>query len=139
MGFFDKIFSRKNNSDTAVNAPASTNTLDIHVPRYVENQNGRCEATLEIVEDMVQEMFADADQFVTLSLPAPIHDGVRFVQACLVPNGIDVQLGIGAGNQTKLVERLCTEDECIRIFRDFYDTAKVEDIECYTPVQLMRP
>ena len=103
----------------------------------VENQNGCLEATLSVVEDMLQELFIDDDQFVTLSLPVPTHEGVRFVQACRIPDGIDVQLGMGEGTQTKLVERICTEDECMRIFRDFFDTLKVEDLECYTPVQRM--
>lgn len=126
-GFLRKLFGKKQQDIAASPRP--------DMKMLVENQNGCLEATLSVVEDMLQEMFIDDDQFVTLSLPVPTHEGVRFVQACRIPDGIDVQLGMGEGTQTKLVERICTEDECMRIFRDFFDTLKVEDLECYTPVQ----
>ncbi len=131
IGFFEKIFGKK--QPEVVSKPEHLPDI----PRYAENQNGSGEVDLELLEDMVQQMFEDENQFVTLSLDAPVYDDVRFVQACRIPDGINVQLGIGEGTQTRLVERICTEDECIRIFRDFFDTLKVEDMECYTPVQRM--
>ncbi len=138
IGFFKKLFGGK--EPETENVSIGRANLPEHLPdvaRYAENQNGSGEVDFELLVDMLQQMFEDENQFVTLSVSAPVYDGVRFVQACRIPEGIDVQLGIGEGTQTKLVEKVCNEDECSRIFMHFFDTLKVEDISRYTPVRRM--
>lgn len=102
---------------------------------YAENQNGKRKAdTWRTVEDMIYEMFDDADQFVTLTLN-DIDYNIRYVQATQVNDGITVQLGIEEGEHTKLVEKICSEDECLDIFEEFYYSSAVSDIEEYKPVE----
>lgn len=138
MSLLSKLFYKKEpESDTIYTGRINLPEQYPDIPRFAENQNGSGEADFELVEDMVQQMLEDPDQFITLSVEKPVHDNVRFVQACRIPEGINVQLGIGEDTHTVIVERLCTDEECIRIFRDFYDTLKVEDMEYYTPMQRM--
>ena len=86
---------------------------------------------------MLDEAFENDEQFLTLSLEKPLYDGVYFVQAARIPDGmISVQLGIEQENGTKLVEKLTDEVTCAKIMMHFLDTAKVEDIESYTLVRM---
>lgn len=85
----------------------------------LENQNGRTDKFREAdIQRFLEEMFKDPDQFVTLTAPKPIEN-VRFVQACVQNGFADVQLGIGEID-TSLVQKLCSADECHRIFTEFY-------------------
>ncbi len=87
-----------------------------------------------MVEDCILDMLDDEDEFVTLTVGEALHR-IRYVQACQFPEGITVQLGIEEGGHTRLVEKTCTEKECLEIFREFYDTASVQNVEAYTPVE----
>lgn len=102
---------------------------------YVENQDGKSKAdSWMTVADYIYEMFDDSDQFVILTL-ADIAYNIRYVQAVQVESGINVQIGIEEGGNTKLVEKICSEEECIDIFQEFYESSYVRDIEQYTPVK----
>ena len=58
------------------------------------------------------------DQFVTLTAPRAKED-VRFVQACMQNGSVMVQLGLEE-NGNRLLEKVCSQEECIRIFLAFY-------------------
>lgn len=100
----------------------------------LENQNGRTENFEDVdIEVYLEDMFDDPEQFVILTAPEPRHK-VRYVQACVQDEGIEVELGIQEEG-TRLLGRLCTEEECYRIFMDFYDNAFVPDLSEYRPVE----
>lgn len=100
----------------------------------LENQNGRTENFRDVdIEDYLADMFADPDQFVILTAPEP-QNKVRYIQACVQEEGIEVELGIQE-EKTRLVYKYCTEETCYRIFLDFYDGVFEPDMEEYRPVE----
>lgn len=100
----------------------------------LENQNGALREFRDVdIEDYLEDMFASPEQFVTLTAPKAQHK-VRFVQACVQKDGIEVELGIEE-NGTHLVYRLCSKEECIRIFLDFFEDDFIPEMEEYQPVQ----
>lgn len=126
MGFFSKLFGKKEK-------PQAVNKFGI----MAENQDKRVPAELNTAMYMLDEAFENDEQFLTLSLEKPLYDGVYFVQAARIPDGmISVQLGIEQENGTKLVEKLTDEVTCAKIMMHFLDTAKVGDIESYTLVRM---
>ncbi|MBQ7774344.1 MAG: hypothetical protein IJ379_00330 [Lachnospiraceae bacterium] len=102
--------------------------------RCLENQNGYTnDFTFDDVEAYLEEMFEDFDQFVTLELVEATH-GIRFIQACRIDGGIDVELGLENATGTKLVARTCSEEECIAVFQKFYKYSMVDDLDDYKPM-----
>lgn len=105
------------------------------MPKNVRTQYDEMPAdSWEIVCDCLDEMFEDDDDFVVLTL-AEISHNVRYVQARQQDDGIIVQLGVEVEGGTKLVEKLFSEEECVEIFREFYETSNVKNVEQYTEVQ----
>ncbi len=90
-------------------------------------------SSFQMVEDYLWDMFGDEDEFVVLTLADILHQ-IRFVQAAQIKNGLIVQLGIEEGDRIRLVEKECTREECMDIFREYYDSSYVRDVEKYQPV-----
>lgn len=88
----------------------------------------------ETVLGFLNQLIDDPDEFVVLSL-AEIKSNVRFIQSAWTAKGLTVQLGIEEENGTRLVEKLCSEAECIEIFRKFYDTSFVDNVSEYREVK----
>ena len=109
-----------------------------NVPWNIRTQEIDCEVHYwGEIEDCIQDMFRDADEFVTLST-GELCGSIRFVQACQERNGtgIIVELGLEENDHTKLVERVCqSEEECLAIFEEFYQTGNVKDWKDYSPVE----
>lgn len=85
----------------------------------LENQNGRIEKFSDAdICNYLDEMFITPDQFVTLTAPK-VKGKVRFVQACMQGKSVMVQLGLEE-KENRLVEKLCSKEECTRIFLAFY-------------------
>lgn len=82
----------------------------------------------------LDELFDDTDEFVVLTL-AEIKHNIRYVQSAWTTRGLTVQLGIEEKDGTRLVEKYCSQEECIGIFRKFYETSKVENIKSYGEVK----
>ena len=102
----------------------------------LENKNGVIEnCTYLDVEEYLQMMLDDSEQFITLSMPSAPY-GIRFVQACRVNEGIDVELGLEQDNQTKLICRVCDEEECRNVFYEFFNTSNVYDRKGYEPIKM---
>ena len=100
----------------------------------LENQERKLTDFRDIdIEDYLADMFVTADQFVILTAPMA-QDKVRFVQACTHDDGIEVELGI-EDEGTRLYYKMCSEEECYRIFLDFYDGVFDPDMEKYEPVE----
>lgn len=85
------------------------------------------------IEDYLADMFVTSDQFVVLSAPKA-QNKVRFVQACTHDGEIEVELGIEEKG-THLYYKMCTQEECYRIFLDFYDGMFIPDMGEYRPVE----
>ena len=100
----------------------------------LENQERKLTDFRDIdIEDYLADMFVTADQFVILTAPMA-QDKVRFVRACTHDDGIEVELGI-EDEGTRLYYKMCSEEECYRIFLDFYEDRFVPDMKEYKPVE----
>ncbi len=100
----------------------------------LENQERKLTDFRDIdIEDYLADMFVTADQFVILTAPMA-QDKVRFVQACTHDDGIEIELGIEEEG-TRLYYKMCSEEECYRIFLDFYEDRFVPDMKEYRPVE----
>lgn len=129
VGFFSNLF-KKTTTDVKFEKVVPQNEIKL------ENQNGVIEnCSYQDVEECLQMMFEDGDQFIILSVPSARY-GIRFVQACRVDQGIDVELGLEGDDQTKLICKMCSEEECRGIFREFFDTANVHDRKGYEPIRI---
>ena len=106
-----------------------------HVPWSIRTQEREGSvSSWEEIETCVRGIFADPDEFVTLTAGgAPYH--IRYVQAAPTGSGIDVELGIEEGDKTRLVGKDCSQKECLEIFREFYNTFNVWDRTGYKPVE----
>lgn len=104
----------------------------------LENQDGRIEKFnhTEIME-YIHKIIDDNQQFVMLELPRANY-GIRYVQACVNNGKISVELGIEEDGQTRLVEKSCDEEECRKIFLEFFDWGYVNDLEKYRPVEFFQ-
>lgn len=130
MGFFSNLFKKTTTEVQFEQVGHDGQTV-------LENQNDRLTNFSDVdLEMFLDAMFEDEDQFVTLTLPEA-RFGIRYVQACQVDDGINVQLGIEENEHTKLVEKMCSAEECEDIFMQFYDTRMVSDLETYTSVEFL--
>lgn len=86
------------------------------------------------VEGFILEMMADEDEFVTLTT-GDVRHHICYVQAVQNEKGIIVQVGIEEGEQVRLVEKICSQKECMDIFREFYASSCVQGLEKYSPVE----
>lgn len=88
----------------------------------------------ETVQGCLDELFEDADDFVVLEL-ADIKYNIRYIQSAWTTRGFTVQLGIEEKDGTRLVEKYCSQEECVEIFRKFFETSKVDKVKDYSEVQ----
>lgn len=102
----------------------------------VKTQDGeRSASSWDDVMEGINEMFEYEDEFVVLTLANISHD-VRYIQARYNDDGVTVQLGVEVDGGTKLVEKIgLSEEECVEIFREFYETSNVKNVEQYTDVK----
>jgi hypothetical protein len=140
MGVFD--FLKRESTDERNAAKNLTTDVEFKKMREsmdftIENQDG-----CKVVEgdgdlfEYVEIMLDDAEQFVTLCAPGAL-DGIRYVQACLVDQGIEVEIGVEDKEATKLYFKLCTEEELKDIFVAFYHDRFRPDKSLYEPVEFL--
>lgn len=131
MGLFAKSDKRKTTKNFKFRKLAPQSSMKL------ENQDGvTLDCTLEDVERYLQIMLDDTDQFVTLSLPSAPH-GIRFIQACRVDKGIEVELALEKADHNKLICKICSEKKCRAIFREFFTTANVRRRIGFKPIRMM--
>ena len=100
----------------------------------LENQEGKLTDIRDIdIEDYLEDMFDSPDQFVTLTAPEA-QNKVRYVQACTHDGDIEVEIGIEEEG-TRFYYKMCSQEECYRIFLDFYDNTFVPEMDEYKPVE----
>lgn len=88
----------------------------------------------EEIEESLRSMFDDEDQFVTLTA-ANINSNIRYIQARQCDGEIVVQLGLEEETHTRLVEKMCAEEECLDIFQEFFCSTHVRNPGDYSPVE----
>lgn len=90
------------------------------------------------VEEALERMLTGEVEFVTLIAGEAPH-GIRFVQSCPLPDSddftVELNLEEKGSPRSRLVEKDCTGEECIAIFREFYDAGSVPEREKYKPVE----
>ncbi len=100
----------------------------------VRGQNGELPAdSWEAVRSFLDVMFSDPDEFTVLSLAG--SQPIRYVQAAWTADGFTVQLGVDKDGGTYLIEKICSEEECTALFREYYDTKNVSNIGEFTEVK----
>ena len=90
----------------------------------------------EEIEEFLDDMFVTPDQFVVLTAPKAQGQQIRYVQACINDGEDDVHTEIAVEEEdgTHLYYRMCTDEECVQIFMDFFDRKLVVDKSEYKPV-----
>lgn len=90
----------------------------------------------EEIEEFLDDLFVTPDQFVVLTAPKALGQQIRYVQACIHDGEEDVEteLGIEGEDGTRLYCKMCTDEECVCIFLDFFDGKLVVDRSDYEPV-----
>lgn len=127
------LFSPKPKKQTTTDVTFKTEPCPS--PTVLGSQNGELHnVSWQQVEDGLEDVFDDNNQFLVLTLQKIKHN-IRYVQATQCDDGIVVQLGMENNNTTKLVEKICSEQECIDIFREFYGSSAVKNLQDYTPVK----
>lgn len=101
----------------------------------LENQNGALFSFNGAdIEFLLEDMFEDEDQFVTLTAPTAVNK-VRYVQACMYADGkVELQLGIEE-KRTRLLHKSCTREECKAVFLRFFEGRFAPRTEDYSPVE----
>ena len=100
----------------------------------LENQDRKVTDFRDVdIEDYLADMFVIPDQFVILTAPKP-QNKIRYVQACTHDGEIEVELGIEEEG-TRLYYKMCSEEECCRIFLEFYDNTFLPEMAEYKPVE----
>lgn len=90
----------------------------------------------EEIEDFLDDLFVTPDQFVVLTAPKAQGQQIRYVQACVHDDGeIETELGVEEADGTGLYYKMCGDEECVRIFLDFFEQKLVVDRKMYKPVQ----
>ncbi len=109
-------------------------TVEPHQGFILRNQENELTDFRDIdIEDFLADMFVTPEQFVVLTAPEA-QNKIRFVQACPHDGEIEVELGIEGGG-TRLFYKICSEEECYRIFLDFYENRLFPRMEEYKPVE----
>ena len=102
----------------------------------LENQDKKIKNVSDSdILDYIDIMINDSDQFVTLTAPRAIEK-IRYVQAALTDDEIELQIGVEK-EKCYLYKKMCTEQECSRIFLDFFHNTFVPDMEEFEPVMFM--
>lgn len=100
----------------------------------LENQEEKLTDFMDLdIEDFLEDMFATPDQFVVLTAPEA-QNKVRYVQACADDDGIEVEIGIEEEG-TVLYYKICSEEECRRIFFSFYNNMFVPNMDEFELVE----
>lgn len=132
MGFFDVLRTKKNGADLTFEPipPKEHATLE-------SNAGVLEDPTIEEIKANVPIMLQDADSFITLT-PKTAIGGIRYMQACRIPDGINVQLGLEKSGRIHLVEKTTGEKEVLRLFQDFFCGHADIEINEYQPIKLCK-
>ena len=93
------------------------------------------------IYEYVTIMLEDSYQFIKLCAPEAIEN-IRIVQACLIDEDVvNIEVGIESGKESDddiiFYQSICDEEECFRIFEDFFLKKFKPDMSEYEPVQYL--
>lgn len=110
------------------------NKVELRQGFMLRNQENKLTDFSDVdIEDYLEDMFVSPDDFVVLTASEAQYK-VRYVQACIHDSGIEVELGLEE-NGTHLYFKMCSQEECYRIFLDFYSNTFIPKMEEYKPVE----
>ena len=89
------------------------------------------------VEKYIKKMTEMEEEHVVLSL-LQAYKGIGFIQAASADDGYDLQIGLEENGNTRLLRKICTENDVYDAFRKFYNTAEVDGIELFSPVEISK-
>ncbi len=123
------LFKRKCKNNVKVDLILKQNSFSL------ENQDGKNNEIESIdIEYGLQGLFNHKNQYIILTSP-DIQNNIRFVQACMINNSVEVQI-LYQDTTPQLLYKLCSQEECWRIFLDFYDSVFIPNLKEYKPVQM---
>lgn len=88
------------------------------------------------IDRYINLMFENDEEFVTFTLTEAVY-GIRYMQACKIQGGISVQLGLEENDTTKIVEKICDEEQTINYMHGFYQFGYVDDVANFTPLKFV--
>lgn len=101
----------------------------------LENQNEKIEnITEQDILEYLDIMLDDEDQHIILTAPKAIKK-VRYIQARVLDDQIEVQAGVERNNACYLYYKMCSEQESTNIFLDFFNNGMIPDLVDFAPVQ----
>ena len=102
----------------------------------LENQDGSTREVDEAaLEDYLEQMFDDPDQFIILTPPAA-QNGVRYIQARRQSGGqIEAEIALQAEGGLRLYYKMVSPRECRRLFFDYLDNVFRPDLAEYQLVE----
>ena len=127
--FMINLFKRKCKNNVKVDLILKQNSFSL------ENQDGKNNEIESIdIEYGLQDLFNHKNQYIILTSP-DIQNNIRFIQACMIKNSVEVQI-LYQDTTPQLLYKLCSQEECWRIFLDFYDNVFIPNLKEYKPVQI---
>lgn len=128
MGFLNKFKKKKVSTDILCEAIPPRDCMTLECATALLENPSAADA-----EAYINRMIADESQFVTLT-PAKALNGIRYMQACRVPQGISVQIGLEKDGGIRLLEKVCGEAEARRLLTEFFAGNGPIDTDTFTPV-----
>jgi len=130
MSIFDGLFRKTRTVKFEKDPPGEWITLE--TPEGMTDSFDQ-----EDILECIRRITEDPDFYLILTLPVATH-GIRYVQACECHGIVDVQLAVEKKKHVRLVEKLCSAQECADIFLHFFDTGEVDDLRTFKPVRFER-
>lgn len=121
------FFKKKRKNNTKLDLVPKQNSFSL------ENQYEKNNDIENIdIEYGLQDLFNHKNQYIILTSP-DTQNNVRFIQACMIDNSVEVQI-LYQDTTPQLFYKLCSQEECWRIFLDFYDNIFVPNLKEYKPI-----
>ncbi len=112
------------------------NLIKKKVSFTLENSDGKIDFIDQYDISVYLDIVYQSDnQFIILKPSSPLDD-IEFIQAVKTKNqNIEVDVMILRGNERQLCCKICTQEECTKIFDEFYKEHRVFDLNQYKPVK----
>ena len=132
MGIFDVFRKKKLTADISFDPIPPREHITVETAAGVME-----DPTAAELETNLRIMLEDASGFLTLT-PVQAVGGIRYMQACRIPEGVNVQLGLEKEGRIRLVEKAVDEETALRLFRSYFCGKTDIDIGGYAPVKFMK-
>ena len=111
--------------------------LDKQERTTIHTQNGGRQAkTMDDVNKCLGVLFNNQDEFVVLTLAdSKIKHGIQYIQSAWAGNELTLQAGVIENGKIRLVEKIISPFDCEKIYRKFFETSEVDDIDNFTEVE----